>query len=56
MLAGGLNQGNVAEAVRAAGRLGDRIIGVDVSSGVELDGVQNIAKVEAFIRAARSVR
>ena len=56
MLAGGLNQGNVAEAVRAAGRLGDRIIGVDVSSGVELDGVQNIAKVEAFIKAARSVR
>jgi anthranilate synthase/indole-3-glycerol phosphate synthase/phosphoribosylanthranilate isomerase len=56
MLAGGLNADNVAEAVRAAGQLGDRIVGVDVSSGVEQDGVQSIDKIEAFIKAARSVR
>ena len=56
VLAGGLNPENVAEAVRAAGDLGGRIIGVDVSSGVEEGGSQSIAKVEAFIKAAKSVR
>ncbi|KAE9366097.1 hypothetical protein N431DRAFT_430262 [Stipitochalara longipes BDJ] len=56
LLAGGLNPENVAEAVRAAGEVGERIIGVDVSSGVEEDGVQSVAKIHAFIRAARGVR
>ena len=56
LLAGGLNAENVAEAVCAAGDVGDRIIAVDVSSGVEEGGVQNVAKIEAFIRAAKSVR
>jgi anthranilate synthase/indole-3-glycerol phosphate synthase/phosphoribosylanthranilate isomerase len=56
LLAGGLNPDNVAEAVRAAGDLGERIIGVDVSSGVEEGGVQSIAKIDAFIKAAKSVR
>ncbi|KAH8670288.1 putative anthranilate synthase component 2 [Tricladium varicosporioides] len=56
LLAGGLNPDNVADAVRAAGSLGDRIIGVDASSGVEEDGAQSIAKIQAFIKAAKSVR
>lgn len=56
LLAGGLNPENVADAVRAAGDLGDRIVGVDVSSGVEEGGIQSIARIEAFIKAARSVR
>ena len=56
LLAGGLNPDNVADAVRAAGDLGDRIIGVDVSSGVEEGGTQSVAKIQAFIKAARSVR
>jgi anthranilate synthase/indole-3-glycerol phosphate synthase/phosphoribosylanthranilate isomerase len=56
LLAGGLDAGNVADAVKAAGPLGDRIVGVDVSSGVEEDGVQNVAKIQAFIKAAKSVR
>jgi anthranilate synthase/indole-3-glycerol phosphate synthase/phosphoribosylanthranilate isomerase len=56
LLAGGLNPDNVADAVRAAGDLGDRIIGVDVSSGVEEGGAQSVAKIQAFIKAARSVR
>ena len=56
MLAGGLDPGNVIGAIRAAGELGERIIAVDVSSGVEEEGVQNIAKIEAFIKAAKSVR
>jgi anthranilate synthase/indole-3-glycerol phosphate synthase/phosphoribosylanthranilate isomerase len=56
LLAGGLNAENVADAVRSAGVLGDRIIGVDTSSGVEENGVQSIAKIQAFIKAAKSVR
>ncbi|TVY82886.1 Multifunctional tryptophan biosynthesis protein [Lachnellula suecica] len=56
MLAGGLNPENVADAVKAIGDLGERIIGVDVSTGVEEDGAQSIEKIRAFIKAARSVR
>ncbi|TAQ84636.1 hypothetical protein B7494_g7042 [Chlorociboria aeruginascens] len=56
VLAGGLNPDNVAEAVQAAGNLGDRIVGVDVSSGVEEGGSQSITKIKAFIKAAKSVR
>ncbi|KAL3428224.1 indole-3-glycerol phosphate synthase [Phlyctema vagabunda] len=56
MLAGGLNPDNVADAVKAVGDDADRIIGVDVSSGVEVDGVQNVEKIRAFIKAAKSVR
>ena len=56
LLAGGLNPDNVAEAVRDAGESSERIIGVDVSSGVEEGGVQSIAKIEMFIKAAKSVR
>lgn len=56
LLAGGLNPENVADAVRAAGDVGERIVGVDVSSGVEVDGVQSVEKIQAFVKAAKSVR
>ncbi|TGO24884.1 hypothetical protein BPAE_0092g00020 [Botrytis paeoniae] len=56
ILAGGLNPENVAEAVLSAGDVGDRVIGVDVSSGVEENGAQSIEKIKAFIKAAKSVR
>lgn len=56
LLAGGLSPENVADAVKSVGPIGDRIIGVDVSSGIEEDGVQSIAKIQAFIKAAKSIR
>lgn len=48
MLAGGLDPENVARSIEIVGPLG-----VDVSSGVERDGVKDDALILEFVRAAR---
>jgi phosphoribosylanthranilate isomerase len=50
MLSGGLDAGNVGEALRMT-----RAPGVDVSSGVErAPGMKDPDKIRGFIRAARA--
>jgi phosphoribosylanthranilate isomerase len=51
ILAGGLNPGNVADAIRTV-----RPYGVDTASGVETGGIKDEDKVMMFINNARSVQ
>lgn len=48
LISGGLNPGNVADAVKAV-----RPFGADVSSGVEKDGVKDYKLMKKFIDAVR---
>ncbi len=47
-LAGGLDPGNVSEAIREL-----KPFGVDVSSGIETDGVKDMSKMEKFVENVR---
>lgn len=51
ILAGGLHSDNVAEAISLV-----QPFGVDVSSGVEQDGVKNHALIERFLQAAKGAK
>lgn len=50
ILAGGLDAGNVKGILRG---LGGRVGVVDVSSGVETGGVQDVQKIKAFVEAVK---
>ncbi|KAK3313813.1 indole-3-glycerol phosphate synthase-domain-containing protein [Apodospora peruviana] len=56
LLAGGLKLENVAESVAALGPLSERVLGVDLSSGVEVDGKQSLEKIRDFVRAVKEIR
>ncbi|KAL1894934.1 anthranilate synthase / indole-3-glycerol phosphate synthase [Sporothrix stenoceras] len=55
LFAGGLTPANLAGVLTALGpEASSRILGVDTSSGVETDGKQDLAKIRAFVQAAKT--
>lgn len=55
MLAGGLEPENVRDILISLGERRRAVVGVDVSSGVETDGAQDLEKIKAFILAAKGI-
>ncbi|KAJ5985896.1 hypothetical protein N7499_007815 [Penicillium canescens] len=56
ILAGGLNPDNVVDTVKKLGQSSQKVVALDVSSGVETNGSQDLEKIRAFVRAAKSIR
>ncbi|KAH0537327.1 hypothetical protein FGG08_005881 [Glutinoglossum americanum] len=56
ILAGGLDSGNVAEIISQLGRAAERIVAVDVSSGVEEGGRQSEGKIREFVSKAKGIK
>ena len=54
ILAGGLNYENVGNMLNRKLKSSTQIVAVDVSSGVETDGVQDFGKIRHFVEAAKS--
>lgn len=54
ILAGGLDPSNVVDTIKKLGDSGHKVVGVDVSSGVESDGSQDPAKIRAFVQAVKT--
>ena len=50
MLAGGIDSTNVARAIRTV-----RPYGIDISSGIETDGVKDDEKIKAFTNIVRTI-
>lgn len=50
MLAGGIDSTNVAHAIRTV-----RPYGIDISSGIEIDGVKDDEKIKAFTNIVRTI-
>lgn len=55
ILAGGLNPDNVEDVVKKLGDSKSKVVGLDVSSGVETDGTQDLDKIRAFVKTAKKV-
>ncbi|KAI0123884.1 indole-3-glycerol phosphate synthase-domain-containing protein [Xylariales sp. AK1849] len=56
ILAGGLDSTNVTEAIKGVGADGARVVGVDVSSGVEVGGEQDLDRIREFVKVAKEIR
>lgn len=56
ILAGGLGPDNVSSKIQQLDKLGSKVVGVDVSSGIESDGSQDPAKIRAFVQAIKTSR
>ena len=56
ILAGGLDAENVQEVMQQLGESCGQVVAVDVSSGVEIEGSQNLEKIRAFVAAAKRSR
>lgn len=53
ILAGGLNPENITFVLSELQKYAHQVIAVDVSSGVEEEGVQSVSRIEAFIKAVK---
>ncbi|MCJ1472639.1 bifunctional tryptophan synthase trp1 [Lambiella insularis] len=54
ILAGGLDHSNIRHVLKDLQDLRTQVVAVDVSSGIELEGVQDYEKIKSFIRAAKA--
>ncbi|KAL4869806.1 hypothetical protein BDV12DRAFT_167251 [Aspergillus spectabilis] len=55
ILAGGLDPENVTNIISQLGEFRHRLAGVDVSSGVESNGFQDLDKIRAFVKAVKGL-